>query len=108
MACSGCIVSLHHPDKVLAQVAQVSFVTKPGGEGFEGFPRVVLPSVEAPVYEGLDAAPQGVEQRGDHKRRGDYGQLGQLLLARERSQEGLGNPVTPPKYTSASVTVRDP
>ena len=66
-----------------------------------------LPAVEAPVYEGLDAAPQGIEQRGDHESGDDNGQLGLLLLAGERTEDRLGRRHAP-EVDSASITVREP
>jgi hypothetical protein len=48
----------HHSHKVVAQRGQIGIITQLGGEVFECLPRVVLPPVEAAVYEGLDAMPQ--------------------------------------------------
>src|SRR5215204_2042920 len=45
----------YHPHQVFAQGVQVCLVPKLGGECFQGLSRVVLPAVEAAVYEGLDA-----------------------------------------------------
>src|SRR5215208_1689778 len=80
----------YHPHQVFAQGVQVCLVPKLGGECFQGLSRVVLPAVEAAVYEGLDATSEGVEQGSDHKRGDDDGQLGLLLLATERAEDRLG------------------
>src|SRR5215216_3029654 len=69
----------NHPYEVVAQGVQVCFVTQLGREGLQGFSCVVLPSVEATVYERLDASPQGVEQPSYHKGGYDNGELRLLL-----------------------------
>jgi hypothetical protein len=48
----------HHPDQILAQGVEVSLIPELDREGLKGLPRVVLPSVEAPIYKALDATPQ--------------------------------------------------
>src|SRR5829696_3131670 len=55
----------YHPHQVFAQGVQVCFVAQLSREGLQGLSSIVLPAVEAPVYEGLDATPQGGEQRGN-------------------------------------------
>src|SRR5215203_1291007 len=80
----------YHPHQVVAQGIQVRLVPELDREGFQGLSGVVLPSVEAPVYERLDTASQGVEQSGYQQGGDDYGQLGLLLLSREGAEEGLG------------------
>src|SRR5215210_777002 len=37
-------------DELVADGAEVRFVAKPGGEGFEGLSRVILATVETPIY----------------------------------------------------------
>src|SRR5919112_4414350 len=51
----------YHARKVVVQRLQVRLVAKPGREGFQGLPRVVLATVETAVYKRLDPAPQWVE-----------------------------------------------
>ena len=53
-------VSNHH-HKIVAQSVQIRFVAYLSREGFEGLSRIVLPTVEAPIYERLDT----VSQRGE-------------------------------------------
>jgi hypothetical protein len=53
----------YHPHQIVAQGVEVRLVPELGREGFQGLPRVVLPTVEAPIYERLYAPPQGSEQR---------------------------------------------
>src|SRR5215211_6361182 len=48
----------HHTYQVVIEGFQVCLVSEFDGEGFEGLPRIVLPSIEASVYEGLDAATE--------------------------------------------------
>jgi hypothetical protein len=57
---------LHDPDQVAAQRIQVCLVSQRSEKLFEGHSRVVFPIMEAPVYERLDAAPQGIEQCSYH------------------------------------------
>ena len=97
----------NHAYEFAIERLKVSLLAELCGEGIERLPRIVLAAVEAPVYEGLDAPPQGVEQGCDYKGRDYYGQLRQPLLACERLKDGL-SAVTPPTYTSASVAVREP
>jgi hypothetical protein len=63
----------YHPHQVVAQGVQVCFVAQLGREGFQGLSCIVLAAVEAPVYEGLDATPQGGEQRGNDQGGDDDG-----------------------------------
>lgn len=55
------VLGLHgladHRYEVATQGFQVYLVAQSRGENFQGLPRVVLASVEAPVDEGLDARP---------------------------------------------------
>src|SRR5215210_671970 len=81
---------LHHTHQVVAKGVQVRFVSQRRGEGFQGLPRVVLPTVEAPVYERLDAPPQGREQGRYHQRGDDYSELFLLLLAGKGPEDSLG------------------
>ena len=57
----------YHTHQVVIEGFQVRLVLQLGEEHFQGLPCVVLPAIEAPVYEGLDATPQGREQRGDQE-----------------------------------------
>src|SRR5215208_8156329 len=61
----------HHTYQVVAKCLQVCFVAQLQREPFKRLGGVVLLSVEAPVYEGLDTTPQGGEQRCYHQG-GDY------------------------------------
>src|SRR5215204_5532247 len=80
----------HYPHQIAAQGVEVSLVPELRREGFQGLPRVVLLAIEPAIYEGLDAAAQGHEQRGDGEGGDDYGQLGLLLLACEGAEDRLG------------------
>jgi hypothetical protein len=71
----------HHSHEVIAKNFQGGLISKLCGEGFQRLSGVVLAAVEAPVYERLDAPPQGAEQSRDHQSLGDYGELELLLLA---------------------------
>ena len=68
------VLGLHrlanHCEHIAAQGVQISLLAQPGTEGGERLGRVVLPPVEAPIYEGLDAMPQRVEQGRYDERRG--------------------------------------
>ena len=68
-----------HPNQAVVQCLQVGLVPELGREGFQGLPRVVLPSVEATIHEGLNTASQGIDNRGD----------GQRGSGRMASSEGL-------------------
>src|SRR5215210_1211694 len=70
-------------NQFLVQAVEVRLVAQAGGEGVERLSRVVLLSVEAPVYERLDAASQGVEQRGDRERGDHDGQLREIFVTGE-------------------------
>jgi hypothetical protein len=48
--------------QIFAQGLQIRLVSDLGREGFKGLSSVVLPTVEAPVYEALDASPQRIEE----------------------------------------------
>src|SRR5215213_7822307 len=85
----------HHPYQFAIECLQVRLIAQLGGERLKGLSRIVLTSVEAPVHERLEAASQRVEQRCDHKGRGDHGYLGLLLLAGERAEDRLC-----PRHTS--------
>jgi hypothetical protein len=77
----------HHPDEIIAECVEVGFVAKLGREGVQGLGSVVLAAVEAPIYEGLDAPPEGSEQRGDQER-GCHDREGRLP-ARESDENPL-------------------
>src|SRR3712207_6563862 len=66
------------PHEVVAQGVQICLLSQPGGEGGEGLCGVVLASVEAPIYEALDASPEGVEHGGNGEGRGHNGEGGPL------------------------------
>src|SRR5829696_6779936 len=85
----------HHPYQFAIECLQVRLIAQLGGERLKGLSRIVLTSVESPVHERLEAASQRVEQRCDHKGRGDHGYLGLLLLAGERAEDRLC-----PRHTS--------
>ena len=51
----------HHSYQIVAQSIEVRLVSKLGGEALESLSRVVLSSVEAPIYERLYAPSQWVE-----------------------------------------------
>jgi hypothetical protein len=73
-----CVCGLHrlpyHPYQVVTQSVQICLISQLGGEGFESLGCIVLPSVEAPIYEGLDAPPQWVEQCSYQESGDDYGE----------------------------------
>jgi hypothetical protein len=77
----------HRREQLGVQSVDVRLVTELRGERFEGLRRVVLTSVETPVYESLDAATEGVEECRHHQRRSDDGKLG--LFPCEASQDLL-------------------
>src|SRR5215208_157433 len=79
----------YHLYKVAPQCLQICLVTELRGERFEGLSSIILPPVEAPVYERLDATPQWVEQRGYNQRGDNYGELRLLLLFGEGAEDGL-------------------
>src|SRR5918998_988635 len=81
----------YHPYQVSVQRLQVCLIPQSGGEGFQRLPRIVLPPVEAAVYERLVATTQRVEQRSDHQGRDDYGELWLVLLAGEAAEDSLGH-----------------
>ena len=64
----------YHPYQVVTQSVQICLISQLGGEGFESLGCIVLPSVEAPIYEGLDAPPQWVEQCSYQESGDDYGE----------------------------------
>jgi hypothetical protein len=76
-----------HARQVVAQGVQIGLVAQRGREGFQGLPRVVLPTVEATVYEGLDVVSQGVEQSGYHEGGSNDSEGG--LLAGENDEDSL-------------------
>src|SRR5215204_3079598 len=61
----------YYTHQVVAQGIQVCFVPELGGEGIQGLPRIVLPTVETTVDEGLDATPQRGEEGRDKQGGGD-------------------------------------
>src|SRR5215204_5257669 len=65
----------HHIYKVAVQLVEVRLIAQLRGECFERLCRIVLPAVEAAVYEVLDAAAQWIEERGDCQGGGHDSQL---------------------------------
>ena len=82
--------------QVASQGVEVRLIPDLGREHLKRLPRVVLPAVEASIYERLDATAHRIEQGRDHEGGDDYGELGLLLLASE-CPEGLLKRVTPPR-----------
>src|SRR5918995_2428656 len=80
----------HYGHQLGVQRVQVRLVAKPGRELFQSPPGVVLAAVEAPVDKGLNASSQRVEQGRYRERGDDHSELGLLLLAGQRPEEGLG------------------
>src|SRR5215203_1765952 len=76
-----------HCHQIVAQSIEVRLVSKLGGEVLESLSRVVLPSVEASIYERLYAPSRRVEQGCYQERGGHHRQGG--LLAREDGEEPL-------------------
>jgi hypothetical protein len=60
----------YHAYEFAIEDRKVRLISQLYGEGFQGFSGVVPSPVEAPSYEALKAAPEGVEQRGDQERGG--------------------------------------
>src|SRR5215203_4331237 len=52
----------YHPYQIVAQCLKVCFVPELGRECFQGLSRVVLATVEEPVYKCMDSAPKRLEQ----------------------------------------------
>src|SRR5215203_5459615 len=76
-----------HYHQIVAQSIEVSLISKLGGEALQSLSRIVLPSVEAPICERLNAPSQGVEQGCYQERGGHHRECG--LLAREDDEEPL-------------------
>src|SRR5258705_7296060 len=74
--------------QVGAQPAQLYLVADRAAEGGDGLGRVVAAAVEAAVYEALDSAAQGDEQRGDGQGGDDRHQL-ILALLRDGAEDIL-------------------
>ena len=107
VTCAGAMVSLTTPTSSLLRACR--FVSSPElcRERFEDLSGVVLCSVEAAVYEGLDAPSQGSEEGGDRRVEATTTSCGSCcwpVMVRKRAWVV----VTPPKYTSASVPVSEP
>jgi hypothetical protein len=77
----------YHPHQIVSQGVQVCFVSQLGRERFQCLSSIILPTVEAPVYEALYAPPQGSKQRGDQER-GSHDREGGLL-AGQRDEHSL-------------------
>src|SRR3712207_6520829 len=69
---------LDHLDEVFAKGVEVRLIPQLGREGRKRLCCVVLPTVEATVYESLDPPPQRVEQGGYRQGRGHHHELGSL------------------------------
>src|SRR5215218_779036 len=74
-------------DQIVAEGAKVRLVPERRGERFEGLSRVILATVEAPIYERLGASSQWVEQ-GSYHEGGDHHGEG-VLLARKGDETSL-------------------
>src|SRR5215211_5304770 len=79
----------YHSHQVVIEGFQICLVPELGREGFKGLPRVVLPAIEPPVYERLDATPQRSKQCRDKQGGGDDCEGG--LLAYEEDERSLQN-----------------
>ena len=77
----------YHLDQIVVECFEVRLFSQGSREGFQGLPRVVLPTVEATVYEGLDVVSQGVEQSGYHEGGSNDSEGG--LLAGENDEDSL-------------------
>src|SRR5215217_8325620 len=77
----------YHTHQVVIEGFQVCLVPELGREGFQGLRSIVLTAVEAPVYEGLYAPPQRVEQ-GCYQERGSYHREGGLFTG-EKDEDSL-------------------
>lgn len=97
----------NYTQQAVAQPVQVGLLAQSDGECGECLGCVVLPSIEAPIYESLDAASEGHEQRRDHEGGAHYDELGLLhVFVEERNIASVSG--TPPKQTMTSITVRTP
>src|SRR5215210_5151752 len=79
----------HHSHQVVIEGFQVRLVLQLGGEHFQGLSSIVLPAVEAAVYQRLDATPQRSKQCCDKQGGGDDCEGG--LLAYEEDERSLQN-----------------
>src|SRR5829696_7077884 len=77
----------YYTHQVVIEGFQVRLVPELGGEGFQGLSSVILPAVEASIYEGLDAPPEGGEQRR-YQESGCNDREGELLTC-ERDEDPL-------------------
>src|SRR5215212_9306800 len=73
--------------QVFIEGFQVRLVLQLGGECFQGLSSVVLPAVEATVYERLDAATERGEQSCDQE--GECNDREGGLLTREQDEDSL-------------------
>ena len=94
----------YHSHQVVVQRLQVRLIPQRGREGFEGIPRIVLPPVEATIYETLDVPCQRTEQCSDKEGGNHDDELRQPLLTGYLCKIAWVA-VTPPKYTDAKTTV---
>src|SRR5215207_2928964 len=69
------------------QLLQIGLMAQPVGEGFERLGRIVLPSIETPVYDVLETPPQRLEESGYSQGRSDDRQL--CLLSGQRTEDIL-------------------
>src|SRR6266566_668708 len=77
----------NHRYQFLSQPLQVYLIAQGSAEGSKGTGGIVLPTVEAPIDDLLNAMAQRLEQGGDHKSRGDNGDV--RCLTDESAQHKL-------------------
>jgi hypothetical protein len=75
------------PDQVAAQSVQVHLVPQPDVESGQDPRSVVLPPIEAAIYETLEASTQGLEKGGYGEGGGHDSKLG--FLSGQRSEAEL-------------------
>src|ERR671916_1626845 len=73
------------------QRVEIRLILELGRESLQGLGSIVLPAIEAPIYEALNATSQGVEQSSDDEGGDDDGELGLLLLTSECAEDRLGH-----------------
>jgi hypothetical protein len=68
----------NHLYEVIGDAVKVHIVAQPGIERLQGLRYIVLPAIEAAIYERLYSLAQGHEQRGYCQGGSHYGELGGL------------------------------